>query len=96
IATINPFNTEYSFELFDGASNKHLPAFLLRDKSFKDVHTHREFNASHLYKELSKLGVHYIRANNSEAMLHDFLRMLSLSLPQSRNALITPSLGVHA
>lgn len=84
VATVNPFAAEpvaglRGARVVDGASGRRIPAFLTRRTLADEVATHRAYRVSALRQELSRAGARLIHADSSEAMFHDFVRLISLS-----------------
>lgn len=84
VATVNPFAAEpvasrRGSRVVDGVSGRRVPAFLTRRALADEVATHRAYRVSALRQELSRAGARLIHADSSEAMFHDFVRLISLS-----------------
>ena len=69
-----------------------VPAFLRTRKTAQEVRTHREYLSASVRHELNRCGSTVIRADSSERMFREFVRMVSVSLARStRNQLKAPS-----
>lgn len=92
VATINPFDDAQARTVFDASSNRRVPAFLRTGKTAQEVRTHREYLSASVRHELNRCGSTMIRADSSERMFREFVRMVSVSLARStRNQLKAPS-----
>lgn len=84
VATVNPFAAEpvpgrRGVRVRNGANGRRVPAFLTCRALADEVATHRAYRVSALRQELSRSGARFIHADSSEAMFHDFVRLISLS-----------------
>ena len=92
VATINPFDNSHARDVFDAGSDRRIPAFLRTGKTAQEVRTHREYLSASIRHELNRCGSTVIRADSSERMFREFVRMVSVSLSRStRNQLKAPS-----
>ena len=92
VATINPFDNSHARDVFDAGSDRRIPAFLRTGKTAQEVRTHREYLSASIRHELNRCGSTVIRADSSERMFREFVRMVSASLSRStRNQLKAPS-----
>ena len=92
VATINPFDDTHAHTVFDAGSDRRVPAFLRTGKTAQEVRTHREYLSASVRHELNRCGSTVIRADSSERMFREFVRMVSVSLARStRNQLKAPS-----
>ena len=92
VATINPFDNSHARDVFDAGSDRRIPAFLRTGKTAQEVRTHREYLSASIRHELNRCGSTVIRADSSERMFQEFVRMVSASLSRStRNQLKAPS-----
>lgn len=90
VATLNPFakRDKGRRAVFDGESNRAIPAFLRDAKAEQEVHTHRTYIATALERELTHNGSRMIQASSSEQMFRQFVRLVSTSLARTtRNEL---------
>ena len=91
VATINPFDDAQARTVFNASSNRRVPAFLRTGKTAQEVRTHREYLSASVRHELNRCGSTVIRADSSERMFREFVRMVSVSLARStRNQLKAP------
>ncbi|HAK72326.1 MAG TPA: DUF58 domain-containing protein, partial [Bifidobacterium sp.] len=91
VATINPFDESHCRNVRDGVGNRRVPAFLRTSKTAQEVRTHRAYLAASIRHALIHCGSTVIRADSSERMFHEFVRIVSTSLAQTtRNQLKNP------
>ncbi|MBW3080626.1 DUF58 domain-containing protein [Bifidobacterium saguinibicoloris] len=83
VATVNPFAAARSHEVLDGAGRRRLPAFLADPRAAAQVDTHRAYMAAALRREMDRVGGHVVRADSSEAMFDEFVRLVSRALAGS-------------
>ena len=79
VATINPFDNSHARDVFDAGSDRRIPAFLRTGKTAQEVRTHREYLSASIRHELNRCGSTVIRADSSERMFREFVRMVSAS-----------------
>ena len=92
VATINPFDDAQARTVFNASNDRRVPAFLRTGKTAQEVRTHREYLSASVRHELNRCGSTVIRADSSERMFREFVRMVSVSLARStRNQLRAPS-----
>ena len=92
VATINPFDDTQARTVFNASNDRRVPAFLRTGKTAQEVRTHREYLSASVRHELNRCGSTVIRADSSERMFREFVRMVSVSLARStRNQLKAPS-----
>ncbi|MDY4677272.1 MAG: DUF58 domain-containing protein [Bifidobacterium tsurumiense] len=77
VATLNPLDPQYHGAITDGTSGRRVPAFLKSKDAKLDVTTHREYAAASWQRELSRYGAFMLRADSSESMFAQFVRMVS-------------------
>lgn len=88
VATINPFKRQEFKAVYEGSSKRRVPAFFIDANAEQEVSTHREYAAAALDRELVRDGATVIRADSSDGMFRQFVRLVSASMAGSaRNRL---------
>ena len=92
VATINPFDDTHARTVFDAGRRSSRPRVPTHWQTAQEVRTHREYLSASVRHELNRCGSTVIRADSSERMFREFVRMVSVSLARStRNQLKAPS-----
>ncbi|MBT1165861.1 DUF58 domain-containing protein [Bifidobacterium simiarum] len=81
VSVLNPFELSERFDhVIDAHSGRRLPAFMRRERTAREVATHREFVSTALEHELARARATMIRGGSSDQMFGEFVSLVSSTL----------------